>query len=668
MKHTSYLVRIFWLLMLVFFVGRIGFMSYNAALWPSAADPAVAGFSGGWWLKDIILTCFYGAASHDLLVVAALLAVPALLSLCGVKRLRLWLTPYYIIMGISVAVIIVADAVMYEFWQFKLSSVVLAYAAYPEGTANSVSTTFVATRLGAGVLLMALIIGGCIWLTPRRSTPSSLQYRLTTAAFTLLAVAAVAVPTGGLGSVYKSDRLFLNHAAVNPVLGFVSSCDVRPYADRFDTFDDTRLATNMQGLYPATPTLTDTLLNTRRPDVLVVFVESFGSEFVTSLGGARGTTPKGHVEDVDQQFERLIPEGIFWTNYYSNSFRTDRGTVSAFCGWPSYPDVGLMTHTEYHAQLPSLPRSMQRAGYTTSYLYPGPTTNMGKGTFLRGIGFQQVLDDKAFSATELDSPWGAHDLTSARKVASIMSRPAAKPRLFCYQTVSSHESWDVPYARLTDKVQNAFAYTDAAIGTLVDSLKHSPVWDNLLIVIIPDHGHLYNVPADQIALAKQRGAKGGKSGNGTGKAANGTKGSATPDGPLHHQAFDDPEFFHSPMLWLGGAIKQPRRMDVLMNQSDLCATLLAQLGIDHKDYPWSRNVLSLSYTYPFVYSTFPAGILFRDATGTTLYDTTADRIILQDEGGRRTYGPQSITTDAARERLERAKSILQSTYDGLNQR
>ena len=641
MKHTHFLVRLFWLLMLVFCVSRVGFMLYNADLWPSAADPSVTGLSAPTWLKDVILTCFYGAASHDIYVVAALLAVPALCVACGMRRLRLWLAPYYVIMGVAVGIIVAADVVMYEFWQFKLGSVVLAYAAYPEGTANSVSPAFVATRLAAALLLMGLIAGGSIWATPRRAEPAPLRQRLLTAIFTLIAAGIMASGTG-IGYVYRSERIFLNHAAVNPVQGFVSSFSIHDYKDRYDYFDEAERAKLMQGLYAgngtgSTTALTDTLLRTERPDVVVIFMESFGSEFVTSLGGARGTTLDGRTADVDACFERLIPEGIFWTNYHSNSFRTDRGTVSAFCGWPAYTDVGLMTHTEYHAALPSMPRSLKRAGYDTSYFYPGPTTNMGKGAFLSGIGFDHVLDDKILKPEEYDSPWGAHDRTSASIVARLLtdSTDTKQPRLFCYQTVSSHESWDVPEHRLQDKVQNAFAYTDAAVGMLIDSLKASPRWDNMLVIIIPDHGHLYNVP---------------------------TPGSKA----LHHQAFDDPEFFHSPMLWLGGAIREPRRMDVLMNQSDLCATLLGQLGIDHSDYPWSRDVLSTDYRQPFVYSTFPAGILYRDATGTTLYDVSADRLIMQhDAGDKRHYGPHANTSKAGYERKRRAQAILQTTYDGL---
>lgn len=662
MKRLHYLVTLFWVLMLAFAVCRVGFMLYNAAFWPGAADPSLTGFAGSHWLLDMGTVIFHGAVTHDLVVVGACLALPALLTACGVERLRLWLTPYYIVIAVAVGVIVVGDAVMYEFWQFKLSRVVLAYAAYPEGTTSSVSPAFLFTRVGTGILLMVVIAATCIILTPKRAkiredwrkvprlrrTALHLRSRAVTIAITVAAYAFAATATG-VGSAYKSDRIFLNHAAVNPVYGFFSSFSLHDYADRYDYLAEADRKATMEGLYEGNGTgatvLADSLLHTDRPDVLVVLVESFGSEFVTSLGGQMGTTPDGRREDVDRELERLIPEGVFWTNYYSNSFRTDRGVVSTFCGWPAYTDIGLMTHRETHAQLPSLPRSLGRAGYETTYMYPGPTTNMGKGDFLRGVGFGTILDKGAFTDAELDSPWGVHDLTSARKVAAIMGQrdEAAKPRLFVYQTVSSHEPWDVPYTRFNDKVQNAFAYTDAAIGTLIDSLKASPAWDNLLVVIIPDHGHLYNVgPTDAADVHAKS----------TGKA--------------HRQAFDDPEFFHSPMLWLGGALRGPRTIDVLMNQSDLCATLLGQLGIDHSDYVWSRDVLSTSYRNPFIYSTYPAGMLYRDASGTTLYDVSANAMILQhDAGGERRYGPHAASSKSGAQRLQRAKAILQTTYDGL---
>lgn len=730
--------------MLIFCISRVGFMAYNQDLWPSATDPAVTGFNSPLWYIDMAGACIHGALANDLVVACVLCLFPAVLCFAEVNRLRRWLTPYYIIMAFVMGICFIGDTILYEYWQFKLSSVVFVYASYPEGVTNSVSPAFIGSCLGVLAGFVVIVSALCILITPRRvQTSASVRSWLTTL-ITLVAFGAVASQSS-VGAAHFSDRIFLNHSAVNTLYSFARSFDVRDYPDRYNYFAEEELTSIMVGLYegngagitsapsnaapeatiargkaaktaadslvadslkapadsqaiakPATkpvspkqgtkaasakaskpakaekpakaakakvagtktaadttdhrpaslaPAVAEPLLRTRRPDVLVVLMESFGSEFVTSLGGAQGTTPKGQKEDVDQQLECLIAEGIFWTNYYSASFRTDRGIVSTFCGWPAYTDFTLMTHTEYHDALPSLPKSLSREGYATSYLYPGAMTNMGKGTFLGNVGFASLLDDKAFIPQELSGGWGVEDMISARKVAQLLTTgPTDEPRLFVYQTVSSHEPWDVPYSRFTDKVQNAFAYTDAAVGTLIDSLKASPVWDNLLVILIPDHGHLYKV------------------GGGASATRRGTQGA----GALHHQAYDDPEFFHSPMLWLGGAIAGPRRMDMLMSQSDLAATLLGQLGIDHADYPWSRDVLSPSYSYPFVYAAYPCGLFFRDATGTTLYDVSANRPILQhDAKGAPAYGPAARTTEAGEQRLRNAKAILQSTYDGL---
>lgn len=90
-------------------------------------------------------------------------------------------------------------------------------------------------------------------------------------------------------------------------------------------------------------------------------------------------------------------------------------------------------------------------------------------------------------------------------------------------------------------------------------------------------------------------------------------------------------------------------MSVLMNQSDLCATLLSQMGLRHDDYPWSRNVLSRRYTRPFVYCNFPAGFMVRDAEGTTIYDLTADEVILEQpaDDRRRELLGKNILKEAA---------------------
>lgn len=597
-QRLHFLEYLFCHLLLVFLVGRVGFILYNRHIETLS-------------LADALGACRSGLLAHDISVAALFLLLPALLAFLATRRpglpLRALLAPYYIVAGFAVGAIILADAVMYEFWQFKLSAVVLKYAAHPEGAANSVSPAFIAVRLAAALALVLWIVVPCLWLTPRRIPRDEPVWRPWMRNMLLIIgfLSALSIGCVRVGDAYSEGKsLFRNHASVNPVWAFLCSFPwTNDEARRFDYLSEEERESTFRGLYPSdTEDIQDTLLRTDRPDVLVVLIESFGGRFIKELGG---------LPDVAPNWSRLIPQGIFWDNYYSCSFRTDRGTVSAYSGMVSYPDVCLMEKRSLHPGMPSLARSLAREGYHTTYLYPGAMTNMGKRDYLADMGFQELMDDKAFTASELNSTWGANDSTSAMKTFHRIARmDSTQHWLMAYQTVSSHEPWQVPYHRLQDEKLNAFAYTDHCLGMLIDSLKTLPQWDNMLVIMIPDHGILYK------------------------------------------QSYEDPEFFHSPMLWLGGALRHPRRMSVLMNQSDLCATLLSQMQVSHQDYPWSRNVLSRNYAHPFVYCNFPAGIMWKDHTGETVFDITANMVVTDRGAGGDL-------------RVSKAQAVLQTSYDWL---
>lgn len=594
-RSIHYLEYLYCHLLIVFLIGRVGFILNNSCVQRLSFLEALG-------------ACWRGLVGHDLIVSAILLAVPWLVGLLALHRsglkLRAWLTPYYIIMGVAVCTIIVADIVMYEYWQFKLGVVVLSYASSPEGTTNSVSLSYILVRALMLLLLMLWTVVPCIWLTPKTLSvgrTERLWFRNISIIWIFLIVSGFCFMRQG--DVYGNPRsLLANHAAVNPVYAFAESVRFSDdYAKRYNILSEEERADYFKGLYPEpADDIQDTLLTSQRPDILVAFIEGFGSRFVKELGG---------LPDVAPGWSRLIPQGIFWQNYYSNSFRTDRGTVSAFCGWLSYPDVGLMKKTEFHADLPSLARTLEEEGYETGYIYGGTMSNMGKRQFLENTSFRNLYDITAFSSGM--GSWGVNDSTVCQKACQLISEWKDGHHFLVVQTLSSHEPWDVPYHRLEDKKLNAFAYTDYSIACMVDSLQQLPQWDNLLVILIPDHGFLYQ------------------------------------------QSYDDPGFFRAPMLWIGGAVREPRKMDILMNQSDIPATLLSQMGIRHDDYPWSRNVLSQTYTYPFVYCNYPAGMLFADSTGTSIYDIDGDAVMVEqpEDGGLR---------------ILRAKAILQTSYDQLS--
>lgn len=579
-QRDKYILALMGLLTMVFLIGKAAFVIYNRDI-----EVLSIGQFFTAWLHGLLL---------DLRTSAILLIIPALAITFSSTRLlrthvRKVMVAYFCMVGFAVAAIIVADMVMYEFWEFKLCAVHLAYAASPEGTTNSVTIGFLALRLLTLFAFMLLVAVPAIFMIPKEMEGKR-NIR------TLCLVVLLALLPIGIKHCYHPGTLFRSHAATNPVYRFATSfLDERDY--RLINNDNTA---NIS--FTSSDELTDSLLRVERPNILVVMMESFSGKFIKELGG---------IPDVAPNFSRLVPEGIFWDQYYSNSFRTDRGTVCAYSGWTSYPTISPMKKEGMHPYLSSLPQSLIQAGYQTGYMYAGAMTNMGKERYLADMNFQTLLDHTYFTSEELNSSWGANDSTSAMKLYHMLAEitPTAQ-WMMVWQTISSHEPWDVPYHRLDDKRLNAFAYTDRCLGDLVDSLKTLPVWDNLLVIVIPDHGFLYE------------------------------------------QTYDTGEFFHSPMLWLGGAIREPRRMSVLMNQSDIAATLLAQMKLSHEQYPWSRNVLAPDYE-PFVYCTYPAGLFFKDETGETMYDLTAQMTL-----------PVGEPADTLR--LQKALGILKRSYSDKN--
>lgn len=197
-------------------------------------------------------------------------------------------------------------------------------------------------------------------------------------------------------------------------------------------------------------------------------------------------------------------------------------------------------------------------------------------------------------------------------------RDVDEPFFLSILTLSSHEPWDVPYRRLDKDIENSFAYTDDCLGKFVESLKKDGKWDNTVLIVVPDHG-----------VFVQEG-----------------KGCSSLD------------VIHIPLVMAGGAVKEHREIKILMNQSDLAATLLGQLGVEHKDFIFSRDVLSKTYTYPSAIHCSRVEFSFFDSTGVSTYDLDADMVVQNVDA----IGKNSEV------RVKKGKAILQTLYKDAAER
>ncbi len=630
MKRIAYIILLFLYLLLVNIVGRAAFLYYNRDLsFFNMADGVKAELLG---------------IPMDMAVASALMAVPVLLTLLSLKWERLsmrrtagvllWLTVFVTVCFTC------ADFIMYEHWKFKLDASVFAYMSEPGEMSSSTPVSYLVSRIGLSVL--AAFVAGFLAF---RFTPRSFSARgrrharrvrgwvVWLAGFIVLLPLILGVAgVIGEGLAFQKVQIagkdltvrrniFLSNAAVNPVFHMAHSVWLYSEdADRqFRSMDAKEARALTSRLFPAdTEDITDTLFTTTRPNILTLQIESMGAVFVRDLGGKYGegvSMFSSEKEPVTPELCRWMQQGINFTRAYASSFRTDRGTVSVISGALSYPTVSLMMQDsvlalmEQGSGIPAIPSTLRRAGYSTCYLYGGEPSFMNKGRYLSAAGYDRVMgiEDIDVRPEERDQ-WGANDSIAFERLFSyVTSADRSEPWCVGFQTLSSHEPWKVPYERFRDRILNAFSYTDHHIGRFLDRLSQSPVWDKTVVIIFADHGYPY------------------------------------------HQFYDRPDFFHIPLLIVGGALRHTGNVETLISQSDIAATLLSQMNITHRQFPYSRNIFSSRYVSPCVYATYPAGVMLMDERGFSMYDHQSGVFISE--------------TDTLREK--QLKAILQDSYENL---
>ena len=601
-QRALYLLKFYVATLLFFVAAKIGFMLYQ---------------HGGhdFTFTDMLQVIGHGL-SLDLSTSLYIIAVPFLLVAASLwLRIPKWcFRIYYAFAAVLLSLAFVADTSLYEFWQFKLDASCLSYLETPTEAMASVSTGYILLRL----LCLMILVGGIYWvydkLTPPFQRLASKIQKFSASLATLLLIPLIIIgirggldeSTTNIGQVYYSQNQFLNHSAVNPVFSFFASFEKTATNNvTYHFMEDKACEQIVSELYNTKSIGIDTLLTTQQPNIIVILLESCGGQF-TEISGRTDITPN---------LNRLAHEGIYFTNCYANSWRTDRGTLCTWSGYPSFPTMSVMKMPSKSRSLPNIARTLQQErGYSTHYLYGGDINFTNMRSYLVSGGFSDLTWKDDYTKEEQTSAkWGVRDDITFQTLTEL-TQTMRQPFLIGYSTLSSHVPWDVPIHHFDDEVLNAFYYLDQCVGNFIQQLRQSDLWDNTLVIMLPDHGIVY-AGLDE----------------------------------------SNPLLNHIPMLWVGGAVKQPRRIEQVCNQTDLPATLLGQLGIAHDEYTFSRDVLSVTYKNPFAIHTYDDGYTIIDSASFVNYDFISNRVVSN-------YGKD-------RDKLIlRAKAILQAASKDLNKR
>jgi phosphoglycerol transferase MdoB-like AlkP superfamily enzyme len=383
--------------------------------------------------------------------------------------------------------------------------------------------------------------------------------------------------------------MFANHAAINFTWNFFNTLTHKidgknPYKYFDDEVAQKIINRNRTKLLTAN---TDSILNTPKPNVILIFWEGLTAKVVGSLGGEPTVT---------QNLNKLSEEGILFTNFYANGDRTDKGIPAILSGYYPPPIKRIMRMPHKTRSLPMLPQKMIDLGYKTSFYYGGDLNFGNMNTYLRNAGITNFVDGNEFDKEDWNSKWGAHDHVLMNRLSKDLEGEQQTPFFKIALTLSSHEPYQFPdeYKFGKDNEDNKFrsshVYTDKTIGKFIESAKKQPWYKNTLIVIMADHGH---------------------------------------SSPKHEGPFNASIRYKIPMLWLGGAVHKPgSKIDNFSSQVDFPYTLLNLLKANNSDFTFSKNIFNTS-DHQYVHYLFNKGFGTITKNGAYIYDYVSKKAILE---------------------------------------
>lgn len=548
---------------------------------------------GGITFSEIFQVLYHGLPL-DMSMSGYLTAIPALILISSI-----WIEPnviakvlnvYFGIILSLVVIIAVVDLIVYPYWGFHFDSTVFLYLQKPKETFASASALEIILGFFAAIVFCILVYIGYVFIirkqilkltVPKSIWKACLVMIFLTGALFLPIRGGVTVSTMNVGKAYFSDNMFLNHAAINPQFNLMYSFFKSDnFGSQYQFYDKSQATAIFDALMIQPPADSiPQLLNTDRPNIILFILESFSAE--AALDSV-----------IAPNMSRFAREGVLFDNFYANSFRTDRGLVSVLSGYPAHPTVAIMKYPQKTENLPTIPRTLKQAGYENLSFYYGGDADFAnmRSYFVGACAMKEVVSDKDFPLSERMTKWGAPDkFLIDRTYKDITTQEQETPFMKTVLTLSSHEPFDVPVHKFNEPFLNAVSYTDECLGSFVERLKSTALWDNTLLIFIADHA-MQSYP-----------------------------------GGLNNS---DPRRFHIPMIWLGGAVKEPKVVSDFGSQNDLAATLLSQLNLKYTDFRFSTDMLNPD-SRKFAFYSYVNGFCMTDSTGTITYDNDRQEIIHQ---------------------------------------
>ena len=582
----SYLRQfLFW--MLFFALMRLVFLLYYL--------PLVRVSGAGFWETA---AGFLHALKLDTATAAYLMMIPMILltirSVWPKKILDRLNKIYTAIMIFLYTLITMGEIGLYEEWKTKLNFKALMYLRHPAEVVNSADTSVFVLLVILLVLftVSAIMIYSKFFYRNLRQNRTGYLYALLF--FLITSGISVVVMRGGFQQIpinqseaYYSKKNILNQAATNNLFNLyinVTENLQNLHGNPFLFYPLAEAKMTVDDLYRIEKDTTVRILTTPRPNVVLLILESWSADLIESLGGKPGITP---------EFHKLEQQGILFDQMLSSGSRSELGMASIFGGFPATPISSVTIQPDKHHNLPSLVHELNRENYSTSFYFGGQLIYGNIKAYIYYNAFKRVIEGKDFDKNGVvEGKLGVHDEFTLKRLLGDLENEK-EPFFAALFTLSSHSPFDEPMDEVLhwggnekDYINSAY-YTDRCLGEFFREARKQKWYDSTLFILVADHSHnSYN------------------------------------NWPYHTV-----EYHRIPMLFYGEVIR-PEYRGVRWSQPgsqvDIPATLLAQMGLPHEKFHWSRDMFN-PYSPKFRYFGFDNGVIWTEPGGSFGYNAGLHR-------------------------------------------
>jgi phosphoglycerol transferase MdoB-like AlkP superfamily enzyme len=456
------------------------------------------------WRIGTVARVFWLGFRFDLLI-GLCFVLPQSVHLLAVPSHRLfrpissWLLEIeWLLAALSLPLIVVVECLFFDEFQSRLNYIAFEYLVYPTEVCCNIWESYAVVPY----LSLVIALGGLMFIMSRQSlrrwigVPSSRPHRAAVFAGLLAAIAGLLATTDKNSCNRCGDRVAVECACNGPYSFVYYAWTCRfDFDQNYFMVSEPEASTRVRQhvIQPADQPLqgalnpVDRIVVTGKPqrdwNVVLILEESFGSDFVGSLGDSRGLTP---------EFDKLTQQGLLFDQFYATGNRTARALEAVLTSMPPIPTESILKR-EHSDRVFTLANVLAERGYERLFMTAGRGLFDGVRRFMLANGFNHFREQSDYRNPLFVNAWGVSDEDLFREALREMDclHAKGKPFFVTLLTVSNHRPFTFPKGRIPadeSTRENVVRYADWALGQFFREAAAHDFHRHTLFVVMGDHG------------------------------------------------------------------------------------------------------------------------------------------------------------------------------------